>query len=160
MVSLKSKLLSSLLYLLSSVYIFARFINSLPKPQLNKVDYINKVGCTDKMGYIGYRVGEVKIRVSVILILVKLFLKRQLIHPKLNFPLVAIYSLISSLVYSIGLSFYSVLKSDYRTVIYIFFFNPYSINLKEVLEVTNSCLVIILKGFYYKGTKVLIVKLL
>ena len=39
-------------------------------------------------------------------------------------------------------------------------FNLYSINLKEVLEVIDSYLVAILKGFYCKGAKVLVVKLL
>ena len=33
-------------------------------------------------------------------------------------------------------------------------------NLKEVLEVTDSYLVAILKGFYYKSTKVFAVELL
>jgi hypothetical protein len=75
-----------------------RFINSLPKPWLNKAgcinktDYINKIGCTNGIGYIGkvgYRVNKIKVRVSVIgyevkfsvililvLVLAKLFLKR------------------------------------------------------------------------------------
>ena len=86
MVSLKLKLLSSLLYLLSSVYIFARFINSLPKPWLNKVGYINGIGYTNK---VGCRVSEVKVGVLkvvcgvrflivlvLVLVLVKLFLRR------------------------------------------------------------------------------------
>jgi len=38
--------------------------------------------------------------------------------------------------------------------------NPYSVNLKEVLEVINSYLVIILKDFWCKGIKVITVKLL
>jgi hypothetical protein len=69
MVSLKLKLLSSLLYLLSSIYIFIKFINSLPKPWLDKMGYINKMGCANRIGYIGYigyRVSEVKVRVSVV----------------------------------------------------------------------------------------------
>ena len=86
MVSLKLKLSSSPLYLLSSVYIFARFVNSLPKPWLNKVGYINRIGYTNK---VGYRVSEVKVGVLVVvhrvgflvvlvlvLVLVKLFLRR------------------------------------------------------------------------------------
>ena len=89
---MKLKLLSSLLYLLSSVYIFIRFVNSLPKPWLNKAGYINEMGCTNKVsciGKVGYRVGEVKvgvlmvvskIRFLVVLVLVlalaKLFLRR------------------------------------------------------------------------------------
>ena len=36
--------------------------------------------------------------------------------------------------------------------------NLYSVNLKEVLEVINSYLVIILKDFQYKGVKVVTVK--
>ena len=86
MVSLKSKLLSSPLYLLSSVYIFIRFVNSLPKPWLDKVGCINGIGCTDE---VGCRVSEVEVGVLVVvcrvgfsvvlvlvLVLVKLFLRR------------------------------------------------------------------------------------
>ena len=98
MVSLKLKLLFFLLYLLSSVYIFIKFINSLPKSQLNKVGYINKTGYTNKINYadgisyigkIGHRVSEVKVKISVVvykveflvililvLVLAKLFLRR------------------------------------------------------------------------------------
>ena len=104
MVSLKLKLSFSPLYLLSSMYIFTRFINSLPKPWLGKMGCINKIGCVDEMGYInkidcinrigcvgkmGYRVSEVEVGVLIvirkigflvvlvlILILAKLFLKR------------------------------------------------------------------------------------
>jgi len=92
MVSLKLKLLSSPLYLLSSVYIFIRFINSLLKPWLNKAGCINKIGCTNKVGYIGkigYRISKVKVRVLIVvykirflvilvlvLALAKLFLRR------------------------------------------------------------------------------------
>ena len=69
-----------MLYLLSSIYIFIKFINSLLKPWLNKVGYINKTS---------YRINEVKVRVLIvvykvgllvvlvlILVLAKLFLKR------------------------------------------------------------------------------------
>ena len=132
MVSLKSKLLSSPLYLLSSMYIFVRFVNSLPKPQLNKVGYINGIGCTNK---VGYRVNKVKVRVSVVvygvgfsvvlvlvLVLVKLFLRRQLIQSKLNFFLITIYSLISSLVHSISSSSYRVLYSDLGTMVFLYYF--------------------------------------
>ena len=92
MVSLKLKLSFSLLYLLSSVYIFIRFINSLLNPWfwfcLNSpiftsglikdwFYYINKVGCTggiiNKVVFIG---SKVKVRVLVVLVLAKLFLKR------------------------------------------------------------------------------------
>ena len=86
MVSLKLKLLSSPLYLLSSMYIFTRFINSLLKPWLDKVGYINGIGYTNK---VGYRVSEVEVGVLVVvrgvrfsvvlvlvLVLVKLFLRR------------------------------------------------------------------------------------
>jgi hypothetical protein len=92
MVSLKLKLLSSLLYLLSSVYIFIKFVNSLPKPWLNKTGCTNEIGCTNGIGCIGcigYKVSEVKVGVSIVvreveflvilvlvLALAKLFLKR------------------------------------------------------------------------------------
>ena len=141
-VSLKLKLLFSPLYLLSSVYIFIRFINSLPKPWFQFyldspiiiIDWL--IGgwfcCADKIGYIGsivsrvgFVAGEVKIRVSVVLVLVlipaKLFLRRYLIYPKLNSPLVAIYSLTLSLVYSIGSSSYRVLNSDWGTIVFLYF---------------------------------------
>ena len=49
---------------------------------------------------VGFVVNKVKIRVYIVLILIlaKLFLKRQLICPKVNFPLVTIllYSKVSS----------------------------------------------------------------
>ena len=176
MVSLKLKLIFSLLYLLSFIYIFTKFINSLLnlwfwfylnsfiftsrliKDQFfytDKVGYINSI--VSKAGFIG---SKVKVEVLVVLVLAKLFLKRQSIYFELNFPPVTIYSLILSLVHSIGLSSYNILKSDYRTVIYLSFFNLYSINLKKVLKVTDSYLVVILKNFYYKSAKVLAVKLL
>ena len=140
-VSLKLKLLSSPLYLLSSVYIFTMFINSLPKPQLNKVGcinemgYTNKMGCIDGIGYvekIGCGVGEVEVRVLVVvckvrilvvlvLALAKLFLRRQLICPKLNFPLATIYSLVLSLVHSIGSFFCRVLNSNLGTMAFLCF---------------------------------------
>ena len=65
-----------------------------------------------------------KIRFSVVLVLValaKLFLRRQLIRPKLNFPLAAIYSLISSLVHSIGSCSYKVLNSNSGTIAFLYF---------------------------------------
>jgi len=65
---------------------------------------------------VGFIVNKIKIRVLIVLMLAKLFLRRYLIYPKLNFSLVAIYSLISSLVHFIGSSSYRVLKSNYRTV--------------------------------------------
>ena len=37
---------------------------------------INKVGYTNKIGYIGYRVSKIKVKVLIVLILAKLFLKR------------------------------------------------------------------------------------
>ena len=55
------------------------------------------------------------------MVLVKLFLRRYLIRPKLNSPLVAIYSLILSLVHSIGSSSYKVLNSDLGTVVFLCF---------------------------------------
>ena len=70
--------------------------------------------------------GEIEIRVSVVLvlvlILVKLFLKRYLIYPKLNSPLVVIYSLILSSVHSVGSFFCKVLNSDLRTIVFLYFF--------------------------------------
>ena len=102
MVSLKLKLLSS-------VYIFAKFINSLlnlwfqfclnspiftSRLIKDQFYYADKVGYTNsiisKAGFIG---GEVKVGVLVVLILAKLFLKRQSIYLELNFPLVTICSL-------------------------------------------------------------------
>jgi hypothetical protein len=75
-----------------------RFINSLLKPWLNKVGYINEIGCTDEMSYanrigcigkVGYRVSEAEVGVLVVvhevkflvvlilvLVLAKLFLRR------------------------------------------------------------------------------------
>ena len=66
--------------MLSSIYIFIKFINSLLKPWLNKIGYINKMG---------YRINKVKIRVLIavykirflvilvlVLVLAKSFLKR------------------------------------------------------------------------------------
>ena len=85
----------------------------MPKPWLDEVGYINKVG---------YRVSEVKVRVLIVvhgvrflvvlvlvLVLAKLFLRRWLIYLKLNSLLFAIYSLILASVHSIGLSSYSIL---------------------------------------------------
>ena len=68
-------------------------------------------------------VGEVEIRVLMVLVLIlaKLFLKRYLICPELNSPPVAICSLILSLVYSVGSSSCSVLKSDCTAIIYLSF---------------------------------------
>ena len=58
----------------------------------------------------------------MVLVLAKLFLRRQLICPKVNFPLVTIYFLILGLVYSIGSSSYKVLNSDLGTVAFLYFF--------------------------------------
>ena len=90
---------------------------------------------TNKMGYIGsiisrvgFIVSKAKIRVSIVdrkvrflIVLVKLFLRRYLIHPKLNTPLVTIYSLILYLVHSIGSSSYKVLNSNLGTVAFLYF---------------------------------------
>jgi len=70
---------------------------------------------------VGFIIGKIKVRVLMVLVLVKLFLRRKLICSKLNFPLVAICSLILSLIHFIGSSFYRVLKSNYRTVIRLSF---------------------------------------
>ena len=68
---------------------------------------------------------KVKIRVLMVLVLVlilaKLFLRRYLICFKLNSPLVAIYSLISYLVYSVGSSSCKVLNSDLGTMEFLCF---------------------------------------
>jgi len=80
------------------------------------------------MGFVGgiisrirFIVGKIKIRVLMVLVLVKLFLRRYLIYPKLNSPLVAIYSLILSLIYFIGSSSYKVLNSNLGTVAFLYF---------------------------------------
>ena len=156
-VSLKLKLSSSPLYLLSSVYIFVRFVNSLLKPQLqfyldgsitisrliqgqfyyiNKIGYTGEIGCVGsiigRIGFVGgiisrvgFIVGKVEIGVLMVLVLVlvlaKLFLRRQLIRPKLNFPLVAICSLILGLVYFIESSSYKVLKRASGIIVFLYF---------------------------------------
>jgi len=81
-----------------------------------------------RMGFMGgivsrvrFMVGKVKIGVLMVLVLIKLFLRRYLIRPKLNSPPVAICSLILSLVYSIGSSSYKVLNSDLGTVAFLCF---------------------------------------
>ena len=81
------------------------------------------------MGYIGSIISKagsigskVKIKVRFSIVLVKLFLRRYLIYPKLNSPLVTIYSLILSLVYSIGSSFYRVLNNNSGTIVFLYFF--------------------------------------
>jgi len=96
------------------------------------------MGCTNEVGYIGsiidrigliggiisrvkFMVSEIKVRVLIVLVLVKLFLKGYLIYPKLNSPLVAICSLILSLIYFIGSSSYKVLNSDLGTMAFLYF---------------------------------------
>ena len=71
---------------------------------------------------VGFMVSKVKIRVLIVLVLVKLFLKRYLIRPKLNSPLVAICSLILSLIHFIRSSSYKVLNSDLGTIVFLYFF--------------------------------------
>ena len=68
-----------------------------------------------------YKIGFLVVLI-LILVLAKLFLRRLLIYPKLNFLLAAIYSLISSLVHSIGSSFYRVLNSNLGTIVFLYFF--------------------------------------
>ena len=142
MVSLKLKLLFFLLYLLSSIYIFIRFISSLLNPQFwfcldsfivvnrllkTQFYYTNKMDCTgsiiNKVEFVG---DKVKIKVIIVLvlvlILVKLFLRRQAIYFKLNFLLVTIYSLILDLVYSVGSSSYKVLNNNLGTIVFLYFF--------------------------------------
>jgi len=70
---------------------------------------------------VGFMVGKVKIGVLIVVVLVKLFLRRYLIRPKLNSPPVAIYSLILSLVYSIGSSSCKVLNSNLGTMAFLYF---------------------------------------
>ena len=82
----------------------------------NKIGYVGSV--ISKVGFMG---DKVEIGVTIVLVLVRLLLRRWLICLKLNSPLITIYSLISSLVYFIGLSSCSILKSDYRTIIYLSF---------------------------------------
>jgi len=60
-------------------------------------------------------------KVRFLIVLVKLFLRRYLIRPKLNSPLVAIYSLILSLVYSIVSSSYKALNSNLGTIVFLYF---------------------------------------
>jgi len=71
---------------------------------------------------VGFVVSKIKIRVLMVLVLAKLFLRRQLIRPKVNFPLVTMYSLILGLVHPIGSSSYKVLNSDLGTVAFLYFF--------------------------------------
>ena len=80
------------------------------------------------MSRVGFIVSKVKIKVLImnckvrfLIILGKLFLRRYLIYFKLNSLLVTIYSLILNSVYSIDLSSYNILKSNYRTVTYLSF---------------------------------------
>jgi len=77
---------------------------------------------------VGFVVGKIKIgglivdyKVRFLIVLVKLFLRRYLIHPKLNSPLVAIYSLILSLVHFIESFSCKVLNSDLGTVAFLYF---------------------------------------
>ena len=89
--------------------------------------YADKIGYIDGIiSRVGFIVGKVKIRVLIIdrkvrFLIVKLFLRRYLIRPKLNSPPVAIYSLILSLVYSIESSSYKVLNSDLGTIAFLYF---------------------------------------
>ena len=58
----------------------------------------------------------------MVLVLAKLFLRRQLICPKVNFLPVAICSLILGLVHFIGSSSYKVLNSNLGTIVFLYFF--------------------------------------
>ena len=140
-VSLKLKLLFSLLYLLSLVYIFVRFINSLLNPWfqfclnglivVNKLIrdwfcYINKIGCIGGiMNKVGFIANKVKIRVIIVLVLVlvlaKLFLNRQAICPKLNSAFIIIQSLILDSVYFIDLSSCKVLRRAFSITVFLYF---------------------------------------
>ena len=68
------------------------------------------------MSKVGFIASEVEIGVVMVLVLVKLFLKRWLIHLELNSPLVAICFLILNSVHSVNLFSCNILKSDYETV--------------------------------------------
>src|SRR6266571_9211138 len=89
--------------------------------------------CVNEMGYIGsvvsrvgFVAGEIEIRVLVVLvlvlILVKLFLRRYLICPELNSPLIVIYSLILNSVYFVRSFSCKVLNSDLGIVAFLYFF--------------------------------------
>ena len=64
---------------------------------------------------------EIKIGVLIVLVLAKLFLRRQSIRPKVNFPPVTICSLILGSVHSIGSSSYKVLNSNLGTIAFLYF---------------------------------------
>ena len=88
------------------------------------MDYTDSI--ISKVGFIG---SKVKIRVLImdckvrfLIVLVKLFLKRYLIYPELNSPLITIYSLILYSVYSIKSSSYKVLNNNLETVVFLYFF--------------------------------------
>ena len=81
-----------------------------------------------RIGFIGgiisrvkFMVSKIKIRVLIVLVLAKLFLRRYLIYLKLNSPLITIYSLILNSVYSIGSSSYKVLNSNLGTIVFLYF---------------------------------------
>jgi len=98
-------------------------------------------------------VGKVKIRVLIVLVLVKLFLRRYLIRPKLNSPLVAIYSLILSLVHSIRSSSYKVLNSDLGTVAFLYFFTYIPLVYRNVQSFQIVCWLQSLKVYSVKLLK-------
>src|SRR6266702_634465 len=82
--------------------------------------YINSV-----ISRVEFMAGEIEIGVLVVLVLIlilmKLFLKKYLIYPELNSPLVAIYSLISSSVHFIRSSSYKVLNNNLGTITFLYF---------------------------------------
>jgi len=80
---------------------------------------ISRVGLVVSKVKIGVLIVDYKVR--FLIVLVKLFLRRYLICPKLNSPLVAICSLILSLVYFIESFSYKVLNSNLGTIVFLCF---------------------------------------
>jgi len=119
--------------------------------------------CADEMGYVNnimsrvrFIAGEIEIGVLVVLvlvlILVKLFLRRYLIRPELNSPLVIIYSLILSSVHFVKSSSCKVLNSDSRTVAFLCFLTHMPLVHKNIQSFQIPC--------WLQSLKVYIVKLL
>src|SRR6266550_4851225 len=117
--------------------------------------------CADEMGCIGgvvsrvgFVAGEIEIGVLVVLvlvlILVKLFLRRYLIRPELNSPPVAIYSLISSSVYSVRSSSCKVLNSNSRTVAFLCFLTHMPLVHKNIQSFQIPCWLQSLKVYIMK----------
>src|SRR6266702_405782 len=105
------------------------------------------------VGKVGFLMVLMLVLVLVlVLILAKLFLRRYLIRPELNSPLVAIYSLISSSVHSVGSSSCKVLNSDSGTVAFLCFLTHTPLVRRNVRSFRMPC--------WLQSLKVCIVKLL